>query len=72
LGTIEWAFGLREQIKHVWQCVGAMPGPVSRTRSTTSRVSVETSSHICPPSSVYLAALFNRFARACASSSRKR
>ena len=38
-----------------------MPSPVSRTEMSTEAPSRRTVSQICPPSSVYLAALFKRF-----------
>ena len=46
---------------------GAIPMPVSRTRTTASSPSRPASSSIRPPGSVYLAALFSRLARTCSS-----
>ena len=46
---------------------GAMPMPVSLTRKTTSPPSGLASIVMCPPSSLYFAALFSRLARTCSS-----
>ena len=46
---------------------GAIPMPVSRTRTTTSPPSGSADRAIRPPGSVYLAALFSRFQRTCSS-----
>ena len=43
-----------------------MPTPVSRTRKATRCPSRATARRTCPPSSVYLAALFSRLASTCA------
>ena len=58
---------LGEQVEDARQQSGAMPMPVSRTRTTASSPPGSASSSIRPPGSVYLAALFSRLTTTCSS-----